>query len=292
MTSARRTAALAGVGGLVLALTAAGAPVAAAPTATSMVGAAAVTAAFPTAGAATVLHVVRDPLLRRGSRGEAVAAWQRALNRWLRAEGRPRLVTDGIFGPRTDAATRAFQRAAGITVDGIVGPQTRDALAGTLDGGGNGGGSAPFEGTAGISASEPSGEPLALTGVRVGRNRGYDRVVLDLAGDGTPGWQVEYVDSPVREQGSGTVVPLEGDGQLRITARGMGYPADTGVPYYPGPERVPTRGAEVVQDVAVGTLFEGRHNVYVGVSSPNRFRVFPLDDPTRLVVDILHGDEG
>lgn len=282
MTSARRSTALAGVGGLVLALTAAGAPAAAAPTTTS------VTAAFPTAGP-PVLHVARVPLLRLGSRGEAVAAWQRALNRWLRAESRPRLATDGMFGPRTDAATRAFQRAAGITVDGIVGPQTRDALARTLDGGS---GSTPFEGTAGISTSEPSGEPLALTGVRVGRNDGYDRVVLDLAGDGVPGWQVEYVDSPVREQGSSAVVPLEGDGQLRITARGMGYPADTGVPYYPGPERVPTRGAEVVEDVAVGTLFEGRQNVYVGVSSPNRFRVFPLDDPTRLVVDILHGDEG
>jgi peptidoglycan hydrolase-like protein with peptidoglycan-binding domain len=31
---------------------------------------------------------------------------------------------DGAFGATTDSATRAFQKAAGITVDGEVGPQT------------------------------------------------------------------------------------------------------------------------------------------------------------------------
>ena len=39
---------------------------------------------------------------------------------------------DGSFGPLTQTAVKQFQRAAGITVDGIVGPQTRAALAGKL----------------------------------------------------------------------------------------------------------------------------------------------------------------
>src|SRR5882762_3171939 len=46
---------------------------------------------------------------------------------------------DGIFGPGTESAVKAFQQANGLTVDGKVGPITRAAL--QLDGGGGGTGS-------------------------------------------------------------------------------------------------------------------------------------------------------
>lgn len=62
--------------------------------------------------------------LRLGDRGPRVAAWQADLNTVSEA----RLAVDGIFGPKTDRATRRFQADAGLAPDGIVGPRTQRAL--------------------------------------------------------------------------------------------------------------------------------------------------------------------
>jgi peptidoglycan hydrolase-like protein with peptidoglycan-binding domain len=74
------------------------------------------------------------PVLSWGDRGPAVARWQDRLNDWLQVArtDRGRLAVDGIFGPRTEAATRDLQGTFNIAVDGIVGPATRAALAQAL----------------------------------------------------------------------------------------------------------------------------------------------------------------
>ena len=59
--------------------------------------------------------------LRRGMRGEEVKKLQRQL-------GMTGSEVDGIFGPATERAVRAFQKQAGIQVDGIVGRQTQSTL--------------------------------------------------------------------------------------------------------------------------------------------------------------------
>lgn len=67
-------------------------------------------------------------LLRLGSTDHvAVKDWQATLVRLDLPPGPNAIAVDGIFGPKTEAATKAFQCAAGIDVDGIVGPQTRAA---------------------------------------------------------------------------------------------------------------------------------------------------------------------
>jgi peptidoglycan hydrolase-like protein with peptidoglycan-binding domain len=72
-------------------------------------------------------------VLRDGSRGEAVRKVQQALI----DAGHPLPVfgADGIFGSETRAAVRDFQRAAGIGIDGIVGPQTMGSLDARFSGG-------------------------------------------------------------------------------------------------------------------------------------------------------------
>lgn len=66
-----------------------------------------------------------SPLLRQGSKGEAVADMQRS----LAALGYP-LPVDGDFGPLTTKAVKRFQASRQLDPDGIVGPKTFAALNG------------------------------------------------------------------------------------------------------------------------------------------------------------------
>ena len=66
--------------------------------------------------------------VRRGSAGDAVKGVQEEAFFRQGKEPPPVLAIDGIFGPKTEAWVRGFQDAAGLTVDGIVGPVTWRAL--------------------------------------------------------------------------------------------------------------------------------------------------------------------
>lgn len=70
--------------------------------------------------------------VHRGSSGPAVRAVQDQIN-FRNLTGGRTLTVDGLFGPKTEASVRAFQKAmaaevSGFRVDGIVGPQTWEAL--------------------------------------------------------------------------------------------------------------------------------------------------------------------
>lgn len=68
------------------------------------------------------------PLLRRGDQLPTVAAAQILINRAMRRG--EQIAVDGIFGSKTQAAVRDFQRGARLNPDGIVGEQTWKALIG------------------------------------------------------------------------------------------------------------------------------------------------------------------
>jgi len=73
-------------------------------------------------------------VVRRGSQGDAVKGVQEEFQfRNLSGDPSRGPQIDGVFGPETEAAVRAFQQALhadvpSVTVDGIVGPVTWQAL--------------------------------------------------------------------------------------------------------------------------------------------------------------------
>jgi N-acetyl-anhydromuramyl-L-alanine amidase AmpD len=66
----------------------------------------------------------QDPLLKRGAKGYQVKRLQRLLAR----RGFDAGAADGDFGPATEAAVKAAQKAHGLRADGIAGPLTWHAL--------------------------------------------------------------------------------------------------------------------------------------------------------------------
>jgi len=67
--------------------------------------------------------------VRRGDKNDAVRGVQEDLAR--RDPTSPKLLfaIDGDFGPTTDWWVRAFQQSVGLSVDGVVGPRTWQAMA-------------------------------------------------------------------------------------------------------------------------------------------------------------------
>jgi peptidoglycan hydrolase-like protein with peptidoglycan-binding domain len=64
--------------------------------------------------------------VQQGSNGDAVRAVESQIH--SRGDGANQIAVDGIFGPVTNDAVRAFQTLLGLSVDGIVGQQTWNHL--------------------------------------------------------------------------------------------------------------------------------------------------------------------
>jgi lysozyme len=84
-------------------------------------------------------------VLKKGMTGGDVPV----LQRWLKTKGYYTSLVDGDFGPKTNEAVKAAQKALGLVVDGIVGPKTWAAMA-----------NAPEKPQDGSTAPKPKPEPI------------------------------------------------------------------------------------------------------------------------------------
>ena len=123
-----------------------------------------------------------------------------------------------------------------------------------------------------------------LVRVRVGRHRGFDRVVFDFGGSKPSFQSVRYVRRLVQD-GSGAPVPVAGRAVLEVVIMTTGH-TESGSPTFPTPPSV--RGFKALRQIAFAGDFEGNVTFGVGVRHRAGFRVFELSGPDRLVVDVAH----
>ena len=183
----------------------------------------------------------------------------------------------------TSGAPASAEAAGEVT--GEVAADEGDAAAPSSTASPDGGDGQAFPGDTSPDTADPvSPEALTVTGVRVGAHDGHDRVVLDVSGEGTPGWDVRYVDAATAE-GTGDPVDLAGPAYLRVVLTGTTYPYESGVE-----ERargaVDTPGTTAVTGVFYDGTFEGQSLAYVGTQAERPFRVYALSNPTRVVIEV------
>jgi hypothetical protein len=123
-----------------------------------------------------------------------------------------------------------------------------------------------------------------ITDIRIGHHDGFDRVVFEFHGTGTPGWTVKYVPL-ASAQGSGNPIHLEGRAILSVALTGVGYPTDTGIAEFPrglvtGPD------TDVVVQAFFNGTFEGVSQAFVATTAQRPFRVYLLTDPARVVLEV------
>ena len=107
----------------------------------------------------TLASRIHADLYKRGASGATVTEIQTRLKAWGYYNG----AVDGVYGSRTEAAVRYFQRKNGLAVDGQVGNATLAALGIPATGGSGGGGGGSRDGDvyllARIISAEARGEP-------------------------------------------------------------------------------------------------------------------------------------
>jgi hypothetical protein len=151
----------------------------------------------------------------------------------------------------------------------------------------------PGASTTPVEVAPGGSETSLLERVAVGGHDGYDRVVFQFR-NALPGYRVEYAEPPLRQDGSGDMIAVQGDAFLTVRlepASGFDTSTGDGTMVYTGPARIDggQSGASNVQEVARIGDFEAVLTWAIGLSERAPFRVTTLDSPPRLVVDIAGG---
>lgn len=129
------------------------------------------------------------------------------------------------------------------------------------------------------------GTELVIQDVRVGRHDGYDRVVFEYSGTGSPGYLTGYNPEPL-QQASGLPIEVPGNAYLEIMIHGTPWGLMPTNDDLVGPGPVPGVAVGNIAGVTHGGVFEADTQYFIGLDRQRPYHVFALQDPPRLVVDI------
>ncbi len=145
--------------------------------------------------------------------------------------------------------------------------------------------------TSGDTLRKESVDPLAMSAlvgadIRVGAHPCFDRVVIELGGDGDfPGWWVEYVQDPVTLGESNETAFIAGEATLEVRM-GMWMQTMEGAGYT-GPTDIFPTAVEHIEEMRLTEDWEGVTRWAIGVDEARPFTVTVLQGPPRLVIDVL-----
>lgn len=125
-----------------------------------------------------------------------------------------------------------------------------------------------------------------LETVRSARNDGFDRVVFQFARGVVPGFEIEYVEPPIRQCGSGQVVSTSGGRWLRVRLQPAQAHDERGNATVQDRSRTPALPA--IREMQLICDYEGQVEWILGVPAQLPFRSIELGNPARVVVDVTH----
>jgi hypothetical protein len=126
-------------------------------------------------------------------------------------------------------------------------------------------------------------DPALLRGAAAGCHGTFDRFVVQ-ASLNAPGYDVRYVRRIVADP-SGRPVSLPGTTRLRVVFKLAGGHDNRGINYLPS---TLTPGCPNLLQVKETGDFEGVVSFGLGLRKMTGFRVFRLQNPMRVVIDVAH----
>lgn len=129
----------------------------------------------------------------------------------------------------------------------------------------------------------PGASELVIEDIRAGSHDGFDRLVVELSGAGTPNVLAGYTTDP-RQQASG--YPLVPAGSAYFDLIIQGVPWTMGLSEADLAKADPAGvAAGGITEIANGGVFEADAQYVVGLNTRRPYHLYLLENPTRVVVD-------